>query len=298
MRRIEYLAICVALSAFSSLSPARIPQEEVPKLRSKERADAENDSERLEWPTFEPFEFARLIHAKSFDENSGTFDPEFSAKQLRELIDGLQNFEELSDAAANRVRLKMAWSLVPIFLIELEPLIHDLDWDASELDLAVLATNHLKLLPEGVEVDLAAPEGRRKGLEKIVKWFTTQVKDPIRYGEMILSMNQGPYVGIVAEVTANAKIVGAVDVTKSVELKLLDVEGADRRIAAYRDGELIWARTFMHFDSREAVNNVRFLSRRIEVLGSYGFRVEMNYGENLSLYLDPDGNFQFYLQSF
>lgn len=85
---------------------------------------------------------------------------------------------------------------------------------------------------------------------------------------------------------------------QTIELKVHDVEGSDRRLAAYRDRKPIWARTLANFGGSHSLNNLEFLGDRVEALGLYGFRVAMIDGRSMSVYLDSEGNFLFYMLSF
>lgn len=294
MQRIKYYALFASLTLVAVTAFGRSAQDDSSTQEPAKPASPPRDEARLEWPTFEPFEFARLLHANSMNEKSGEFDPLASAKQLRELCKSMQDFKGLDGRNAEVTR-KMKWSFVPIFMIELEPLTRDLDWDADELALASFIAEQLKAVPEGIEVDLAKPEMRAEELEKLATWFQNQVKEPIRYGEMILSMEQGPYFGTAADVPEGANVVGVMSVTETLQLKVLDVEGSDRRVAAYRDGEKIWARTFRYGGDQGALNTIRFLGAEATYLGRYGYCAPMSYGENASLFLDAKGNFLFYL---
>lgn len=298
MLRIGFHMFVVVLSMGADVALARLAQEAAATREPSKPAIPPKEKARLEWPTFEPFEFARLLHASSMNKESGAFDPVAAAKQLREVCDLQKNIRGFDGEISTELSKKMMWSMVPIFLIELEPLSRDLDWDVDELALASLITEQLRKLPEPVEVDLAKPETRADGLEKIATWFKAQVKEPKRFGEMILSMEQGPYFGTAADVPEGAKVVGEMSVTKNLQLKVLDVEGSDRRVAAYRDGERIWARTLRYHGDFGPLNTIGFLGGRAKPLGPYGYRAPMSYGENASLFLDADGNFLFYLLGF
>lgn len=297
MQRIKNYALFASLTLVAVSAFRWSAQDDSSAQEPGKPASPPRDKARMEWPTFEPFEFARLLHASSVNKKSGAFDPVAAAKQLREFLSVLKNVKGL-DGRASEVSGKMKWTFVPIFMIELEPLTRDLDWDADELALASFITEQLKALPEGIEVDLAESETRADGLEKIATWFKTQVKAPKRYGEMILSMEQGPYFGTAADVPEGANVVGVMSVTENLQLKVLDVEGADRRVAAYRDGEQIWARTLRYGGDFGALNTIYFLEDQATPLGPYGFGAPMSYGENATLFLDPEGNFLFYLLGF
>jgi len=266
------------------------------------------------YPTLEPFRAARFT--KEFYKHPELVD---LAELLKEATD-LREVRDVGKAAGEQATGKTSEEKVlsahlepvvehggrlvqlPLVLLKLEPLWKSEAWGPADLELARAGAKIVELLPDGPKLAFAdgKPKENHKELEKLVRYYDAQVARPERYAAMILSMDDGPYVGLPYETTSALSGGTTRKLDDKTELRLTKVDrpGEAWVLQCVREGKPLWSRVISGAPDG-VVQEVALSKSEPQKLGTYGWKVFLDvkwtYGaERGYLYLDPKAGLLFY----
>ena len=266
------------------------------------------------YPTFEPFRASRFT--KELYKHPELLD-------LAELLKDVTDLREARDvgkaageqAAGKSNKEKVPSALLepvvehgerlpqlPLVLLKLEPLWKLEAWSPAELELARAGAKIVALLPDGPKLAFAdgKPKENHEELEKLVRYYDAQLAKPERYAAMIMSMDDGPYVGLTYETTSALSGGTTRKLDDKTELRLTKVDrpGEAWVLQCVREGKPLWSRVISGAPDG-IVNEVALSESEPQKLGTYGWKVFLNvkwtYGsERGYLYLDTKAGLLFY----
>ena len=252
-------------------------------------------------PSFEPFFASRMWNV--------AFGPRASMAVTSELVETVEEltqeirseraktFERTLEPSDLNPQLsdhqRMVWSMVPFSVLQLRELPKDGRWNPLEIRLAKAVGRIAEAAdPEmGTLVFGESPTHNRESLERIFIWFSSQTRDPLIAGYMIFTMDDGPWRPLPTEskcLDGEIKPVG-----DEFELRICRTPSGHWLIEGLEDSVPVWSRELAEIPS----TSLKFGEGDAIPLGTFGWRINMSFGEIVHFYVDPRFEPMFYFTS-
>lgn len=292
---------CLLLTASAACAPQSVQPaptrhaDPAPRdVDSTHAVDAElAELEALHFPTFEPFAASRMwkFIAVEVSTESG---PDYAeqARGLRELI-GAPG-ESSSEMAREELDPEFLWCMVPPLLIQLEPLWNSEDWTLDAREFAQLVGYTLNEIDSSASFEFRASDQADPALElrRIVRWFNRQIEDPQSYGQMIFTMDDGPWLPDSLPPDLALEASEAQQITEQFLLEIGQHPDHGWWMRGVEDGATTWIVGLGHVPDEPF-----HFGKSPTALGSYGWKINAYFHEYTHLYLSPEYELLFYFTS-
>lgn len=270
----------------------------------------------IEFPTFGPFQEARMF--KLFAKDVDKVDLAKAAAQQKQIADIQKESREVAEKYGEQRSRETAgalllpelenaaraqYSLVPVAMMQIEPLWKVEKWTTEHLARAASPLEYLGSIAGAPQ--LALKEGKdtenHVQLEKLVRWFDDQIAKPELYASMIITMDDGPFVGLPYAKTGvlEARSTAVLDEKTAMELHLCKDESLPEPwiLQVVKAGKPLWTRVFSG-SPRGTISEAE-LSKSTKHWPRYGWKaflkIRWSYGSEMAyLYLSPKGELCFY----
>jgi hypothetical protein len=189
--------------------------------------------------------------------------------------------------------------LVPPLMAELRPLWKAEAWHPGDLELArgtMRLCARLGAPPVPFGPDATA---NQRSLALLAGWFRDYVATPGGMAAMILTFDDGPFLGLPLPEGATAEVVGRQPFGDGLELQVGRLPAGEERsvVRATKGGRELWSRVLSRGPDG-VIRDAALAGREPTPLGAYGWKLHfVADGEYLHLYVGPDGSLLFYFHS-
>jgi hypothetical protein len=256
------------------------------------------------FPTFEPFVASRMWSI-GFGEPGTLLSPDEMSTTLNRVIGEFDSVTKdlPPDSAAVAPELDAGinladrgiWSMLPAAVMQLRPLWDRPDWSGDEIALANSVARLIATVDQRVEFRFQTghDQANQISLGKLAEWFKAQTRQPNRYGYMIFTLDEGPWMGLDYSQRSSLTILDRQTIDGDFTLQLCQTVGEQWCLQGLQGGIVEWTKILTQVPGDEFM----FTTDGPTALGPYGWKVHMTFGEYTHVYLDRDKRFLFYFTS-
>lgn len=225
--------------------------------------------------------------------------------EIDNLFDGARVLDELAPAGAaeDSVTLdpslgmteRFLWTMIPSTFLRLQPLWQKEEWTEDEVKFARSAAQLVDTLSPESHFEFRLNHGleNHENLDRMIEWFRVQAKEPQRYGYMIITFDDGPWLAPSYYSSDSLTTFERVAISDEFDLELCKTATDQWILRGVTNGEITWIKVL----SKVPPGDFGFLPSAVTPLGSYGWKINMSFGEYTHVYLDAQKELLFYFTS-
>ncbi len=262
------------------------------------------------YPSFEPFTASRMWPLMGEPQVSVPVGE--AATEIDNFLDEIDNllneaniFDEQAPVGATEdpetldpnlsTKERLLWLEIPVTFLQLQPLWHKDEWTEDEVNFARSSARLVAAVSPQSRFEFQQNHDleNRENLNRMVDWFRLQAKEPHRYGYMIHTFDDGPWLALDYDAGSDLTIIDKVAISDGFDLELCKTTTDQWCLRGVAHGEVTWTKVL----SKVPSGDFGFLPSALTPLGPYGWKINMSFGEYTHVYLDAQNQLLFYFTS-